>query len=295
MSSNHKVGVAGLALFAAAGALFSPAKAVNEKKLVHPTILFTVYAGSAKLPDDCSLPNLPACVPVAQQTNLAGLNVPPGTVLVGFQRLPAPGDTCPCNILVSGDFRGSVAFRTRDIPHHFVSATLVLQSQDAGQQVGLTFNDNLVAALFEVPPSTPPEFAADDFDLGTAISLADLQNLGKFPGLAFTIEQPSGRTTVIQELGALAPVAQDTTLQDQVFLTGQNPKVQRTGPNYRLDVTDRVQKWVADWPNRLKTPSHGFTFVGLNEINPIGSFVSNVALWAHYDVTLEFDIDAPDF
>lgn len=172
---------------------------------------------------------------------------------------------------------------------------MVLASKDAGEQAGLTFsNNNLVAALFEAPPIGAPGFAVGDGDIGDARTGGDIQNPSSFPGLSITIEPITGRTTVILEQTAgLATVAQDPTLQDQVYLTAENPKVQRNGANYRLDVTDRVQKWVADWPNRLKARTHGFIFVGMNEINPPSA--SNVALWAHYAVTLEFKINAPDF
>lgn len=264
MFSHRKGAVVGSVLCAAASALGSPAHAVNEKQIVAPSILLTTYAGAAAVV-------LPA------------LERPAGTMVVGFN-----------NLVISAGFRGSVTFRTRDIPHHFVHAILVLTSKDAGAQVGLTFADtNLVAALFETPSVPASGFEADD----SPVTISDPTSS---PGLALTIEQATsaspGRASVtVEETDGLAPVAQDPTLQDQVYLTAGNPKVQRTGANYRLDVTERVQKWVADWPNHLKSSTHGFIFVGINEVNPAVTLSSNVELWAHYEVTLEFDIDAPDF
>jgi hypothetical protein len=58
-------------------------------------------------------------------------------------------------------------------------------------------------------------------------------------------------------------------------------------------VTEQVQKWVADWPNRNKVAQHGFVFVTTDESLPT-TMGPNSVLWAMYNVTLEFDIDEPD-
>ena len=189
-----------------------------------------------------------------------------GQIRVGFKHFYDSG-TRPCNCWVYGAeaYRGTALFRTRDLPHHFKSATLVLTATTSN-----TSDPNAKTPFLAIfrQDFVPYPLAIGDvqFDPATGRTTANLQHLGLF---------------------AIAPV--DTDLGPP-FIPG---KIVETGPfSFRLDVTALANGWLQDWPKRNLTPLHGFTLVGFDESLPNQS---NNALQVTYAVTLEFDIDDPDF
>jgi hypothetical protein len=265
-------------------ALGRPALAVHEKVVVKPALLVTLYAARQHDQDWV------VCFPFVFTCPLAthGLKLdeePPvrGMLVVGFDHFYWPGaDPCPCDGFEVEAYRGVVKFNTRDIPHQFVSATLVLVP-GLTEAEGHDLSENIVASVFETS-NAAASFAADDGDSVNGSIDNELRGDGLrvdfFPGAPPTV------TRQVTDLGS-------EPLTDLVYQTAGNPKVQKKQATYRMDVTERVQKWVADWPNRNKVAQHGFVFVTTDESLPT-TMGPNSVLWAMYNVTLEFDIDEPD-
>ncbi|HEX4557178.1 MAG TPA: hypothetical protein VH249_24520 [Xanthobacteraceae bacterium] len=189
-----------------------------------------------------------------------------GQIRVGFEHFYDSG-TKPCNCwsYSAHAYRGTALFRTRDIPHHFKSATLVLTATASHASDPNAKTPFLAIFRQDVVPY-PLAVGDVQFDPATGRTTATLRHLGQF---------------------ALAPV--DTDLGPPFTAS----KIVETGPfSFRLDVTAVANGWLQDWPNRNLAPLHGFTLVGVDESLPTQS---NNALQATYAVTLEFDIDDPDF
>jgi hypothetical protein len=265
-------------------ALGRPALAVHEKVVVQPALLLTLYA--ARKHDQ----EMVVCFPFVFSCPLATYGTaleeePPlrGTLVVGFDHFYWPGaDPCPCDGYEVAAFRGVAKFNTREIPHHFVSATLVLSPVLTGAQ-GHDLSENIVGSLFE-DSNAASSFAADD---GDSVN-GSIDNPLKSTGLRIDFRPPSPPTVTRQvtDLGS-------EPLPDPVYQTAGNPKVQKKQATYRMDVTERVQKWVADWPNRNKVAQHAFVLVTTDESLPTAMGDASI-LWAMYSVKLEFDIDEPD-
>jgi hypothetical protein len=265
-------------------ALGRPAVAIHEKVVVRPALVVTLYAARQHDQDwVVCFPFVFTCPLATHGTKLDEEPALPGTLVVGFDHFYWPGaDPCPCDGYEVAAFRGMVKFNTRDIPHQFVSATLVLNSVGTGAQ-GHDLSENVIASVFETS-NAAASFAADD---GDAVN-GSIDNLLPADGLRlnFFADVPPTVTRQVTDLGS-------EPLTDLVYQTAGNPKVQKKQAAYRMDVTERVQKWVADWPNRNKVAQHGFVLVTTDESLPT-DMGPNSILWAMYDVTLEFDIDEPD-
>src|SRR5262249_53665306 len=154
-----------------------------------------------------------------------------------------------------------------DIPHQFVSATLVLHAV-AGAHQFHDFSENIVTQLFDVTRSFP--FVAHD----------DLSPIPPFAGMTLNIafgEKGDRIAVVEQQPSSFAAIPSDR------LTTLGNPLMKRVGDaDYRIDVTSRVRKWVADWTNRTERPLHGFVLVGSDEV--LLPFI-NSELWVMYQAT----------
>jgi hypothetical protein len=271
--------LAGLAVIGAC-ALTSPAAAVHEKIMVRPMISLTQFVGAGDHSDVGGCALFDGC----HTSILSGLTLPEippqaGAVLVGFDYFSfSQGDVCPCSGWGSFAYRGEIDFNTFEIPHQFVSATLVLHAVAAAHQFH-EFSENIFTQMFEVTPNLP--FVAHD----------DLIPIPPFAGMTLNIRfgATGDRTTVVeQQPNGFGPIGPNR------LATLGNPLVQRVGDtDYRIDVTDRVRKWVLDWANRDKHPLHGFVLVGSDETVPTDG-QTNAQLWMMYQATLEFDVDESD-
>jgi hypothetical protein len=272
--------LAGLAALGA-GALAGPAAAVHEKIVVRPMISLTQFVGAGDDSDVGGCALFDGC----NASVLSGLIVPEippqaGAVLVGFDYFSfKQEDVCPCSGWGSFAYRGEIDFNTFEIPHQFVSATLVLRAVAGAHDSSHAFSDNLVTQLFEVAPGFP--LVAHD----------NLIPVPPFAGMTLNIAfgATGDRITVVEQQPAgFGPIGPNR------LATLGNPLVTRVGGrDYRIDVTDRVQKWVADWGNRGQHPLHGFVLVGSDETVPTDGN-TNAQLWVMYQATLEFDVDEPD-
>jgi hypothetical protein len=188
-----------------------------------------------------------------------------GEIRVGFAYSYDAG-TKPCNCwaYLANAYRGTVLFRTGDIPHHFKTATLVLTAKTV----------NSSDPGFKNPFSI---FRQDSVPYPLAIGY-------------IRFDPATGRTTaMLRHLGQFSPAALDTDLGPPFTPS----KIEESADfSFRIDVSSVANSWVQDWPNRNLTPLHGFTLVGFDESLPTES---NVALQFTYAGTLEFDIDDPDF
>jgi hypothetical protein len=197
-------------------------------------------------------------------------------IKVGFLHRYVEG-TKPCNCwaYAAESFRGTILFKTVDIPHHFKAATLVLKAESASvSDPSMTVP---FIGIFETSWELPSWFGGD----------------------ATQFEPGSGRITVLQGTDALFPERPVTELKPVPGAFGFPPPpypsgavIEEPGPfSYRINVTSTVTAWVADWLKRNETPLRGFILVGTDESLPHDS---NTSLQITYLVTLEFDIDEPD-
>jgi hypothetical protein len=261
--------LAGATLMTLGLAAAAHADTVRVKKTVMPFVAQSTFIGVGNFsfwscfPATCDTFVFDATGVGPQPTNLAASA---GQIIVGF-RYRYDSGTRPCNCWTYSDnvFRGTVLFRTRDIPHHFKSATLVLTATSSNATIAGAKTP--IQGIFR-QDSLPYAWARGDVLLDPA----------------------TGRTTAfLDHQGPFLPGGLDTDLGPP-FVPG---KIDETGPfSFRLDVTSLAESWLQDWPNRTLTPLHGFTLVGFDESLPNES---NDALQATYAVTLEFDIDDPDF
>jgi hypothetical protein len=184
-----------------------------------------------------------------------------GQILIGFE----PGSAAfsdGCFQHFARAHRGVVLFTTHDLPHHFKSATLVLNPD--------TIHNS---TLF------PRPFSAI-FETSVATSQA------RFLATRRQVDLDSGRATVNSHTSR-PDGFDDSSLQRAV--TGS---VQNEGTfGFRIDVTANVHNWLLDWPKRDQTPLRGFVFVSADESLPDDG---NVGFSVSYVVTLEFEIDEPD-
>jgi hypothetical protein len=222
---------------------------VSVHKVVQPAIVETIIVSTWDLTGDVQ------CYPFACPFGIlpAALVKPSsGLAFVGLEHY--------CNPTLFFMYRGRILFNTGDLPHHFKSATLVLNAQSventalASSPLSLTFETSLAA------PSPEPLFfwavSREDLDLKRVTAIS---------------HPPDG--------------FDNSSLQGVVTGTVQD----KGSFNFTIDVTANVNNWVQDWPNRNQTPLRGFILA-----EPILTVACTTAM-ATYQVQLEFDIDEPDF
>jgi hypothetical protein len=206
-------------------------------------------------------------------------------ILVGFSHAYYEG-TKPCNCWSGGALasRGMVLFKTEDIPHHFKSATLVLFAEDdtnVDDPVALATHIPFLG-IFETPPGR------------NVFSRADVQF---YPSDGIVTSGEDRSNDLFEPFG---PIGVDPELQLNNAVAFPFPfppypngaVLERTDRfSFRIDVTNPVRKWVADWPHRNDTPLHGFILVGTDESLPHDQ---NRSAQITYIVWLEFEIDEPD-
>ncbi len=255
------------------GGLASDGRAdtVRVHKVVHPLIAATEFAQRSDEND---------CFYVSCLDPLTTGLPPPGkggVITVGYD-FASHDDGC-CNGYSDVVNRGSVLFRTRDIPHDFKAATLVLKavttnSSDPGAKVPF-------GGIYEWAPDFPlrgdTRYDAKLDQFTTTLNLADQFNAAD---ISFADLDPANYATPF-----LLPFPPPPYPSGRV--------IEETAPfNFRIDVTANVKAWIQDWKNRNKVELHGFYFVGTKELYP---YSANEALLVTYLVTLEFAIDEPDF
>jgi hypothetical protein len=270
-----RVAVAAVATLVVGGAPASRADTVRVHKVVKPISAGTEFAVAS---DDHS------CFPVQCLARHGTADDPPpltgGRIKVGFEFTSYDDFGC-CTGYADTVNRGSVVFRTLDIPHHFTAVALVLKAEtvnasDPNAKVPFS-------GIFEyVPHANWADYgnirynaAADQTtaaeDLGPQFNSLDIN---------FADLDPSTYTTPFINPFPQPPYPSGIVEIDPF--------------NFRIDVTSKVKSWIADWPNRNKTDRHGFYFIGTDEMKQGRPTASNKALLVTYLVTLEFDIDEPD-
>ena len=181
-----------------------------------------------------------------------------GRIAVGYDYFQDPGtNPCPCGSLTLTQFRGGVSFRTVDIPDNFLVATLVLDAKKVNKFANST--SELLTGLYETK--------AINFDTSRATVFTSNDNRP-----FFTFDTRHDQWTLVSgDIGddTAAPFQaggnQLTTPVISPFPTktsANSQPVQRNGDSYRINVSNVVRSWIADWPNRLKTPIHGFLLTG---------------------------------
>jgi hypothetical protein len=249
------------------------ADTVRVHKVVHPLFAGTEFAQRSDEND---------CFFVSCLDPLT-TNLPPprkgGVITVGYDFASHDDGGGCCNGYSDVVNRGTVLFRTRDVPHQFKAATLVLKavttnSSDPNATVPF-------GGIYEWAPDWPlrgdTQYDAKLDQLTTTLNLADQFNADD---ISFADLDPSTYTTPF-----LVPFPPPPYPSGRV--------IEETGAfNFRIDVTPNVKAWIQDWKNRNKSELHGFYLVGTKELYP---YSANEALLVTYLVTLEFDIDEPDF
>jgi hypothetical protein len=250
---------------------------VRVRKIAKPVFAGTEFAVKTDMPygQNC-FPFITNCVP-----RLTGGVPPPLTgarFKVGFQFDSYEESLNCCTGYWDQVNRGNIFFRTRDVPHHFTTATLVLKAESSNSSdpnAKVPFS-----GIYELAPGfglngdTEYDEAADQFtsslDLGPQFEAIDA---------TFLDFDPASYTTPF-----LVPFPPPPYPNGRV--------IEATGPfDFRIDVTANVNAWIKDWANRNQTPLHGFYLVGTDEHFP---YSDNRALLVTYTATLEFDIDEPD-
>lgn len=213
----------------------------------------------------------------------APMQSPAGQFAVGFDYFNNPGTSpCNCSEFFVYAHRGAMFFKSADLPHYFLTARLVL-TPTTGKQSGNS-STNLVTGLFEVSHGAVVSFNDSDpaaaADGDQALLPAQLTRYGV-----------DGRLTLLREALKLSP--NDGMLSAPVFSpfpANAGPTTQpvtRNGLAYSIDVTTTVRKWIADWPNRAKTPMRGFVVTGPDESL---SHAKTTAFVNNYEARLEFTI-----
>ncbi|HEY1472719.1 MAG TPA: hypothetical protein VGF53_01390 [Pseudolabrys sp.] len=221
---------------------------VRVHKVVQPVIVETIIVSTWDVTGDvecypfaCPFGILPAAL-VKPSTGLA---------FVGLEHY--------CNPTLVFFYRGRILFNTGDLPHHFKSATLVLNAQSventalASSPLSRMFETSLAAA------SPEPLFfwavSREDLDLKRVTAISHPPDGFDNSGLQGLV------TGMVQDNGSF---------------------------NFTIDVTANVSNWVQDWPSRNQTPLRGFILA-----EPILTVDCNTTL-ATYQVQLKFEIEEPD-
>lgn len=253
---------------------------VRVRKTILPFVTKTVITTKAEDATYSCWPAACGLSPFGDQPTFARTLAPAlGGVTVGFASVYDSG-THPCNCWWSrtASARGTILFKTIDIPHQFAAATLVLDL------TGSDLSD----------PSIP-------VPLMGIFETSETSQKPQFGGPEVKFDQISGQITVSQSFKQ-SDLFPDVPVGNLTFVPGAVVFPAPPYPNgavlnepskfsYRIDVTTTAAKWVQSWPDRNQVPLRGFILVGTNESPP--SKV-NVQLAVGYHVTLEFDIDEPD-
>jgi hypothetical protein len=252
---------------------------VRVHKVVRPLVALSSVtvagddADNTCWPANC-LPRAGAGVAVGQMPAL-----PDGGVLVGFDHFYLEG-TKPCNCWSYRDavVRGTILFKTDDIPHHFKAATLVLQA------MGSTVSDPAtnvlpLTGIFETSAAAQPQPGVG----------GDLR-FDPASGQITALHEGENRLFPMDPVSSLKPVPGAFGFPARPYPQGA-VMAEPTTFSYRIDVTSTVVTWMADWLHRDQTPLRGFILVGTDESFPQQS---NTQFAVSYLVTLEFDIDEPD-
>jgi len=217
-------------------------------------------------------------------------------IAVGYDFFDGPGtNPCPCGSFGLALFRGAVSFRTKDIPDNFLTATLVLDPLHVAS-FG-SHNANMINGLFETQGKT--------VTFSDPISVSFLHSFNR---PFFTFDRRHDRWTMVSgglgdETASAFPKEGNQT-SNPVFstfpvnATANSHPVTRNGNAYRIDVSSTVRDWIANWPNRLDTPLHGFLLTGQNftpdEVKKAANGFIEGTFLIQYGVTLEIVLSEPD-
>lgn len=248
----------------AALALVMPAHGdtVQAQKIVPPAVAETITLHVEKSVSTFPSCQVPAIPPTARPTN--------GRVVVGFEH--ASGFVNPqCGLFFAYAYRGELLFRTNELPAQFKSATLVLKAESSKIR-DINF-PRPFSSIFETSFAIPPQQA-------------------RFFSSALLHEDSDTRRVTLNQFAdvALRESFDNSGLQAQVTGTVQD----KGSFNFRVDVTENVNKWVQDWPDRNQTPLRGFVLIGLDESMPSDNLPGDAALVVTYEGHLEFEIDELD-
>lgn len=176
---------------------------------------------------------------------------------MGYDYSLNPGtDPCNCTTLSLAEFRGRASFRTIDIPDHFLTATLVMDAISSDKLANTT--SELLVGVYE---SKAPKF-----DLPWSAVFSSNNNR---PFYTFDARHDNWKFTIGYFGSTTEPSfpQEARKYSDPLFspfpatTTANSQPIQRNGDSYRINVSSTVRNWIADWPNRLNKPIHGFLLV----------------------------------
>jgi hypothetical protein len=216
---------------------------------------------------------------------------------MGYDLFHNPGaDPCNCEHYALLEFRGRATFRTAEIPNNFLTATLVMDAIYADK-----LNNPSSELLVGVYESKTPKFS----DALRTIFSPSKHDPFQTPyrrdpdNWKFIMGTLNYDTTVLPAFSAEARIYSDPVISPFPSTTGPNTQpVQRNGDSYRINVSSIVRNWIADWPNRLTQPTHGFLMVArgfkpeLGKKNAAG--IIEGRHWVRYGVSLEITFIEPD-
>jgi hypothetical protein len=305
------------------GALFLPASATlaDDVKSLDPVLTETRYIFKMQADEFSCWPNV-CWYPFRFGHGARVQKV--GGIAVGFDYFfeSISSGACGCTQIADFAHRGAVYFRTRDLPHSFKSATLVLTPRSVSQAGNN--QEQLITGLFETRFDSAPNFGAYSaapatqgggvlFDYDTpALYMQYITNRATGPYYDYEAFKDKDTGLPYQNINARADVLTLTQVYDPLEFKVLNaienvsaldpPQFPANpGPNtfpvqkldnfhYRIDVTKTVSKWVATFPDQTIVPLRGFVVIGPDESLPDKT---TSRLLVEYTAQLQFGIEDP--